>query len=276
MAHAQRLVAPIERVRETTRAIASGDYAQRVEVGGVVEIDALAHDVNQLAKTLEDTERRRASLLSDVTHELRTPLASIDGFVEGSVDGLFTAQETHEAVTDETARMIRLIDDLSVLSKTAEHALDLNREALQLISVARTSVENLRPQYAARSAATDVTSSADPEVLGDDARLHQVVTNLLTNSLGHVDDGGAVSVEISETDDHASLTVTDDGEGIAADDLARVFDRFFRGGTSRRRPGSGLGLSVARGIAEAHGGTLTAVSSGPGDGSTFTLLIPLR
>jgi histidine kinase len=272
----ERVIAPIKRVRETTRAIAEGDYGQRVAVDDVRELGALADDVNRLAEVLEDTEKRRARLISDVTHELRTPLASIDGFVEGSVDGLFSADEMHEAVTGETARMVRLIDDLSVLSKTTEHSLDLDMNPVQLLSIVQASVEKLRPQFAARSVSIEVVTSSEPEVTGDGPRLEQVVTNLLTNALGHVDDGGSVVVTVSVVDDHASVAVTDDGDGIAADDLGRVFDRFFRGDAGRRRPGSGLGLSVARGIAMAHGGTLDAASPGPGEGSTFTLLIPLR
>jgi signal transduction histidine kinase len=272
----RRVIAPIERVRETTRAIAEGDYGRRVVADDVRELGALADDVNQLAETLEDTERRRARLISDVTHELRTPLASIDGFVEGSVDGLFTPDEMHQAVTDETARMVRLIDDLSVLSKTTEHALDLEMEPIQLVSIVRASVENLRPQYASRSVAIEIMESAGPEVIGDGVRLQQVVTNLLTNALGHVDDGGAVSVQVDQGDSRGRVVVRDDGEGIAPADIGRVFDRFFRGDSGRRRPGSGLGLSVARGIAEAHRGSLTAFSAGLGEGSTFTLLIPMR
>jgi signal transduction histidine kinase len=272
----QRLTAPIDRVRETTRAIAEGDYQKRVVVDDVRELGALADDVNQMAGVLEHTERRRASLISDVTHELRTPLASIDGFVEGSVDGLFSLEEMHEAVTDETARMVRLIDDLSVLSKATEHALNLDMDPIRITSVVRASIENLRPQYSTRSVSISRVGSVDPEVTGDAVRLQQVLTNLLTNALGHVADGGSVTVEISESEDDACVAVTDGGEGIAPDDLGKVFDRFFRADAGRRRPGSGLGLSVARGIAQAHGGSLTARSSGPGEGSTFTLLIPLR
>ena len=271
-----RVIAPIERVRETTRAIAEGDYGQRVVADDVRELGALADDVNQLAEALQDTEKRRARLISDVTHELRTPLASIDGFVEGSVDGLFTPEEMHEAVTDETARMVRLIDDLSVLSKTTEHALDLEMEPVHLAAVARASVENLRPQYASRSVAIEIVGSAEPTVSGDGVRLQQVVTNLLTNALGHVDDGGSVSVQVDQLGGQARVTVDDDGEGIPPEDIGKVFDRFYRGESGRRRPGSGLGLSVARGIAEAHRGTLTAFSQGLGEGSTFTLLIPQR
>jgi signal transduction histidine kinase len=271
---AKAMSKPIARIRETTRAIAGGDYAQRVEAAEVIELDALGQDVNRLAQTLEATEQRRASLLSDVTHELRTPLASIDGFVEGAVDGVFTTDEMFVAVTEETARLLRLVEDLSVLSKTTEHSLSLDLAPVHLSEVVTAAVEQLRPQYAERSVMVGVEAKADPEVTGDENKLRQVIVNLLSNALGHVDDGGGVRVVIDETTDSATVSVIDDGEGIRPEDLERVFDRFFRGSSAHKRAGTGLGLAVARGIAEAHGGALTAASDGPGAGATFTLTMP--
>jgi signal transduction histidine kinase len=250
------------------------NYSDRVGDVDVVELDALGHDVNHLAQTLEDTEERRARLLSDVTHELRTPLSSIDGFVEGAADGVFTIDETHEAVTDETARLLRLVEDLSVLSKTAEHSLSLEVTSVQLSAVAATAVDQLRPQYADRSITVDVVTRSDPEVKGDERRLIQIISNLLANALGHIDEGGSVQVVVDDDGGQASVSVIDDGAGIRDEDLDRVFDRFFRGTNAEQRSGTGLGLPVARGIAEAHGGSLAASSQGPGHGATFTLSLP--
>jgi histidine kinase len=266
---------PIDIIRSTTRAIADGNYDERVGEVDVIELDALGRDVNDLAQTLEDTEERRARLLSDVTHELRTPLTSIDGFVEGAVDGVFTTDEMYEAVTDETARLLRLVEDLSVLSKTAEHSLSLELARVRLFDVATTAVDQLRPRYADRSIRVDVIVNTDPVVIGDARRLIQIVTNLLANALGHVNEGGAVQVIVGDDGEHANLSVLDDGDGIRADDLERVFDRFFRGTNAENRSGTGLGLPVARGIAEAHGGSLTASSEGLDYGATFTLSLAL-
>jgi histidine kinase len=273
---AQWLADPIDVIRTTTRAIADGNYGERASGGGVEELDALAHDVNQLAEKLGDTEQQRARLLSDVTHEMRTPLASIDGFVEGAVDGVFTTAEMYEAVTDETARMIRLVEDLSVLSKTAEGALALKCAPVRLGDVAKAAVNRIQPRFSDRNATLTTIIDSDPVVKGDRGRLDQVLTNLLTNALGHVDDGGSVIVTVDRSADTGSITVTDDGSGIASNDIEHVFDRFFRGADSHRRSGSGLGLSVARGIAQAHGGTLNASSSDPGQGATFVLTVPVR
>jgi histidine kinase len=231
--------------------------------------------VNHLAQTLEETEQRRARLLSDVTHELRTPLTSIDGFVEGAVDGVFTTDEMYEAVTDETARLLRLVEDLSVLSKTAEHSLSLEVAPVHLSAVVAAAVDQLRPRYADRSINVEILNHADPEVTGDERRLTQVIANLLANALGHVDQGGTVQVVVDDDGGSAFVSVIDDGDGIRTEDLDRVFDRFFRGRNAEQRAGSGLGLSVAQGIADTHGGSLAASSDGPGHGATFTLSLPL-
>lgn len=272
---AQWLAVPIDEIRTTTKAIADGNYAKRASGGDVEELDALARDVNQLAEKLAHTEQRRARLLSDVTHEMRTPLASIDGFAEGAVDGVFTTEEMHEAVTDETARMVRLVEDLSVLSKTSEGALTLELAPVDLGVLARATVDRLRPRFGDRNATLAVVIESDPVVSGDEGRLGQVLTNLLTNALGHVNSGGSVTVTVDQVADAGSVAVIDDGSGIAPDEIDHVFDRFFRGSDSHARSGTGLGLSVARGIARAHAGTLTASSPGSDQGATFVLTVPL-
>jgi len=273
---AQWLAGPIDEIRTTTRAIADGNYGERASGGDVEELDARAHDVNQLAATLADTEQKRARLISDVTHELRTPLASIDGFVEGAVDEVFTTEEMYEAVTDETSRLVRLVEDLSVLSKTSEGALALERAPVHIGDLSGAVVSRLQPRFSDTSATLTAVIEADPVVMGDEGRLDQVLTNLLMNALGHIDDGGSVIVTVDQGTDTASVTVKDDGSGIAPNDIDHVFDRFFRGADSQRRSGTGLGLSVARGIARAHGGTLDVSSDGVGHGASFRFDIPLE
>ena len=272
---AQWLADPISEIRSTTRAIADGNYNERASGGDVEELDALAHDVNQLAETLAHTEQKRARLISDVTHELRTPLASIDGFVEGAVDGVFTNEVMYEAVTDETARMVRLVEDLSVLSKTSEGALALEFMPVKLGDLATETVNRLRPRFVEQNAMLTALIESNPIVLADEGRLDQVLTNLATNALGHIDEGGSVAVIVDQSEGSASITVTDDGRGIAPEDIDHVFDRFFRGGDSHRRSGTGLGLSVARGIAYAHDGSLSVASRGIGEGAKFVLTLPV-
>jgi histidine kinase len=272
---AQWLAGPIDEIRKATRAIADGNYDERASGGEIEELDALAHDVNQLAEKLAATEQNRARLLSDVTHEMRTPLTSIDGFVEGAVDGVFTTQEMYDAVTDETGRMVRLVEDLSVLSKTSERALAVDHAPVDLAELARATADRLRPRFTERDATLEVDIAEAPVVSGDAGRLEQVLTNLLTNALGHIDDGGSVVVAVLRSGDDGVVTVSDNGSGIAPGDIDHVFDRFFRGADSDRRSGTGLGLSVARGIVVAHDGSLSASSPGGGHGATFTVAVPL-
>lgn len=144
-----------------------------------------------------------------------------------------------------------------------------------LSAVATAATDQLRPQYGDRSVKVDLTINSDPEVVADERRLIQIVTNLLANALGHVEEGGVVGVEVDGDGAKATITVVDDGDGIRPEDLDRVFDRFFRGSSAVRRSGSGLGLPVARGIAEAHGGSLVVSSEGLGRGAAFTLELPL-
>ncbi|MCL1593778.1 MAG: HAMP domain-containing histidine kinase, partial [Actinomycetia bacterium] len=143
-----------------------------------------------------------------------------------------------------------------------------------LLEIARASVDQLRPMFAERAVEVDVICDAEPLVDVDEGRVTQVLINLLTNALGHTPDGGHIKVVVAQDEATATVAVTDDGEGISVKDLDQVFDRFFRGSSTTKRHGSGLGLSVARGIGEAHGGSLIAESEGIGHGATFTLSLP--
>ena len=271
----RRMVEPVTRIRNTTRSMARGHYDERVEVPATEELAALATDVNELALALDETETRRARLISDVTHELRTPLTSIDGYVEGAMDGVFSTEEMYGAVTDETRRIRRLVEDLAVLSRAQEGSLQFKLAEVDLGVIAARSSERLRPQFESMSVGLDIEASGDVLILGDEQRLGQVITNLVGNALGHSHTGGRVRVTGGADGDWGWVSVEDDGGGINAEDLPHVFDRFFRSAGSRRRAGSGLGLAVSRGLVEAHDGELIAASDGPGRGARFTLRLPL-
>ncbi|MEA2058392.1 MAG: ATP-binding protein [Actinomycetota bacterium] len=271
----RRMVEPVTRIRDTTRSMARGHYDERVEVPAVEELAALATDVNELALTLDETETRRAQLISDVTHELRTPLTSIDGYVEGAMDGVFSTEEMYGAVTDETRRLRRLVEDLAVLSRAQEGSLQFKLEEVDLGAIAARSSERLRPQFESMGVELDVEPSGEVPIRGDEERLGQVVTNLVGNALGHSQPGGRVRVTGGGDGHWGWVTIEDDGDGISAEDLPHVFDRFFRSAGGRRRAGSGLGLAVSRGLVEAHDGELIAASDGPGRGASFTLRLPV-
>jgi histidine kinase len=267
-----RILRPVDRIRSATRRLASGDYRERIDPPEESELAALAADVNALAASLEETERRRMQLIADVSHELRTPLTAIEGFMEGLIDGVVPAEaETFASVAEEAARLKRLAADLSTLSRIDEPS-ESRKERIDLGSLAQRVAERLRPQFDDQQVDLVVALPAMPMV-GDPDRLTQVMVNLLGNALGHTPAGGRVVVTGSAGHGRVEVAITDTGTGIAEPDLERIFERFYRAAPSRGG-GTGIGLTIARDIARSHGGDLTAHSDGPGHGAAFTLTLP--
>ena len=273
-----RVLRPIDALRSVTRRIAGGDYAARVPLPPEPEMAALAQDVNTLAQSLAATEARRTRLLGDVAHEMRTPLTVLDGYVEGVIDGVFEADATTlEALSLELRRLHRLADDLSTLSRAEEGRLAPVIAMCDLAVLARAAVERLRPQFDDAGVHLYITAPDDIALEADADRITQVLTNLLGNALVATPQGGRVAVDVGTGGDTAWVQVADSGVGLAHEDLTRIFERFYRAANSvRRSQGSGIGLTIAREIARAHGGTLTAASKGPGCGSSFRLTLPRR
>jgi histidine kinase len=273
-----RLVRPLTAIRAATRRIAAGHYEASVPVPGEPELAVLATDVNTLAARLADTETQRTRLLGEVAHEMRTPLTALDGYLEGLIDGVFAPEpEVLQAASDEVRRLRRLSDDLSALSRAEEQRLDLHPVDADLAELARRAAGRLAPQFSDGDVALTVDAAAALPVRVDEDRVTQVLTNLLGNALTATSAGGTVTVTARALGRSAQVIVTDTGIGLAADDLERVFERFYRvPGQPRRSSGSGIGLTIARNIARAHGGDITAASPGPGAGATFTLTLPLR
>lgn len=274
----RRILRPLADIRFATRRIAEGEYATAVPVPREAELAAVAQDVNTLSARLANTEARRTQLLGEVAHEMRTPLTVLDGYVEGIVDGVF--QPTPELMADLTAevrRLRRLADDLAALSRAEEGRLELVRAALDLGALAAASAERLRSQFEDAGVALRVDVAGPLPVMADADRLAQVVTNLLGNALAATGAGGGVEVQARREGGDGVVTVTDTGVGLAPEEVQRVFERFYRGPgrAGRAGPGSGIGLTIARGIAASHGGSLTASSPGAGRGATFTLRLPL-
>ncbi|HSO64580.1 MAG TPA: HAMP domain-containing sensor histidine kinase [Ornithinibacter sp.] len=279
VAAAGRLVRPLRRLGETTREIAAGRYDVHVARPQEHELAVLADDVNTLGRALAETESRRVRLLGEVAHEMRTPLTVIDGSVEGMIDGILPpTPERLGVVSDEVRRLRRLSDDLSTLSRTEEGRLGLVLAPADLRQVVSGAVERLRPQVEDAGIALTVRMPADAvPVVVDPDRMAQVVRNLVGNAVRATEAGGRIDIEVTVTGGAAAVAVTDTGEGLAPEDLGRVFERFYRVPDRRRGSadgGSGIGLTIARGILRAHGGTLDARSPGRGGGATFTARLP--
>jgi signal transduction histidine kinase len=280
-----RLLRPIDQLRAATRRMADGDYSAKVPVPAEAELASLARDVNELGAHLAATEQRRTRLLGEVTHELRTPITVIRGQTEGLIDGVVTpSPEVFAAIADEAARLQRMVDDLTLLSRAEEGTLEIHFADLDLAAVAAVAAERLRPQfdYADVALVVEVNDQTRPlPVRGDNDRLNQVLSNLLGNALGHSPAHGSVTVRTGRDRSMAFVDVIDTGSGIPADELERIFERFYRrpdDGVSVSRPmrsGRGIGLTIARSLARAQGGDVVASSVGPGAGATFRLTIPL-
>jgi signal transduction histidine kinase len=272
----RRLVRPLNAVRSATRLIAEGRYEASVPVPRDPELAGIASDVNTLATRLADTEARRSRLLGEVAHEMRTPLTALEGYVEGLIDGVFAPEpEVLGAASDELRRLRRLADDLSALSRAEERQLDLKLADTDLASLAAKAAGRLAPQFSDAGVTLTVEAGPPLAVRADPDRITQVLTNIIGNALTATPAGGSVTVKTRASARQAQVMVSDTGIGLAPGDLEHIFERFYRApGQPRRAPGSGIGLTIARNIARAHGGEVAAASAGPGRGAAFTLSLP--
>jgi two-component system sensor histidine kinase BaeS len=232
----------------------------------------VARAFNAMTATLHENERRRRSFLADVTHELRTPLAVIRGQAEAIADGVYPGDAEHLAPIIEAARALEVLtEDLRTLALSEAGALALAREHVDLAGLAEDAVAAF--QARAEAAGVTLTAEADPDVPAadvDPVRIRGVLGNLLANALRHTPAGGTVQVVVGRAGDRIELRVSDTGEGIPADLLPRVLDRFVKGPGSA---GSGLGLAIARDVVTAHGGTID-IESRPGAGTIVKLALP--
>ncbi len=274
----RRIVAPILAMTRASMRVADGRYGERVPVPSEDELGELAVHFNRMAETLQRVEEQRRDLIADVAHELRTPLAGIAGYMEGMLDGVIPPEpETFHRVHRETARLQRLVGDLQELSRAEAGQVPLHVRRVEVPTLLETTAARLRPQFADKTVELTLEIPAGvPPVLVDPDRIAQVLTNLLGNALQYTPPGGGVTVRAGREDHGVVIAVVDTGIGIAGEHLPHVFDRFYRVDRSRARAsgGSGIGLTIARHLVEAHGGTIRAESAGPGHGTTFAIVLP--
>ena len=272
-----RLSGPISRLAAASRRIAAGRYAERVLVSSSDEIGELARSFNQMAEALESTERRRLQLVGDVAHELRTPLATLDGYLEGLQDGVIQpAEPTWKLLRGETARLSRLINDLQELWRAEARQLPLSLGRVDVAAVLTAVRDRFAAQARERGGELRLTAPAGFAVHADAERLAQVLDNLLSNALRYSPAGAPVVLEAAADGDEIVVDVVDQGPGLTEEQRDRVFERFYRVDPSRARAlgGSGIGLAIARALTEAMGGRIWAESEGPGLGSRFRIALP--
>ena len=273
----RQIAQPIHRMAAATGRIASGRYTERIPVesnGSSDEFGSLATSFNDMAASLQETEERRLALVGDVAHEMRTPLSTLQGNLEGLLDGVVEAgPETWAKLHDEAGRLRRLVDDLQELSRAEARQIPLSLQAISPAEIVQSAVDRIRSQFTEKGLDLLVTIPADlPSVRADRDRAVQVLTNVLTNGLRYTPAPGRVAVTVARQDGMVGFAVTDTGIGLAPEHLEHLFERFYRVDKSRSRAlgGSGIGLTIARALAEAMGGEIGATSAGMGKGSTFT------
>jgi signal transduction histidine kinase len=270
----RRISGPVGDLLHAAQNIAAGEYRSvDVAVRGPQELRLLAATFNDMTSRLAASQEQRRRFLADITHELRNPLAILQGEIEAQLDGVHPRDDRHlTSLLDETRRLGHLVDDLHTLALAETGRLVLTREVVQFGDL----VDEVVPRYAATAARHDVALHTTvrpglPKVWIDPVRIRQVLDNLLTNAIRHTPAGGQVTVAVMPSDGTVECEITDSGLGFPTDQLETVFDRFTKSGDSR---GSGLGLSIARDLVEAHRGTITAANLPATGGARVSFTLP--
>lgn len=272
---------PLRRLTAAAEQVAEGRLDQQVPVRSRDELGQLSRAFNEMTARLKAARQMQTDFVANVSHELRTPLTSVKGLVEtlqdGAVDDVQVRDRFLGTVAGETDRLIRLVNDLLLLSRVDSEALVLHKEPVALVSLIRAAIDQLAPQTQAHSLTVQIEAGAGvPSVQADPDRLTQVLLNLLDNALKYSPPGGVVTVSIEIKEKLVQIQVRDRGAGILPDELAHIGERFYRADKARSRTqgGSGLGIAIARALVELHGGTLR-IDSQVGQGTTATVTLPI-
>jgi two-component system, OmpR family, sensor histidine kinase BaeS len=277
---AYTVLRPVRDLTNAAQSLASGQLSHRVVVSGDDELASLGKAFNQMAESLQLAEQSRRDMTADIAHELRTPLAVQRAHLEAIQDGIypFTA-ENLDPILQQNHTLARLVEDLRTLALADSGQLTLNRTPNDLSELVKHVIERFKPQTDSRQVELHLqpAQAALPLVSIDPVRIEQVISNLVTNALRYTPEKGSISLSLSTQSGQVQLQVHDSGPGIHPNDLPHIFERFYRAGHSRSREegGTGIGLAIARQLAEAHGGALTA-SNHPEGGALFTLSLPVR
>ena len=274
---ARRIAVPLHDAADAAQRLAGGAHDVRVaDPGTSDELGVLVRSFNDLAGDLAAVEQRRRALLADLAHELRTPLATIEGYTEGLADGVIAADDvTWQALQTASARLARLVDDLAAVSDAEEQPQPLDLAPERPEALVQTGIEANRPAYERKGVQLSSRVDVDlPAVSVDTSRIGEVLDNLLDNALRHTPPGGSVQVTATRSDDAVELAVSDTGEGIPPDALPHVFERFYRADPARSPGGSGIGLTIARAIVHAHGGRITVTNAASSGGTRVAIQLP--
>jgi len=275
---AQFLIRPVQQLTHAANQLAEGDLSQRVPRSGGAELEELASTFNRMAESLEKSHRVRKAMTADIAHELRNPLSVQKANLEAIQDGVYPLTlESLQPIIEQNLLLNKLVEDLRTLALADADTLALEKVKLDFIPVVQRICESVQPQFEANQLRLTFDHPEKcPEITLDPARINQVIYNLLQNSVRHTPPGGTVQLTLRCSPKHLSLDIHDSGEGIPEEMLGLIFERFFRADQSRARDkgGTGLGLTIARRLVEAHHGTLTAANH-PDGGAVFSLTLPI-
>ena len=276
---ARRLRQTLHRLTLAVDELSRGHYSTRVPaLGAGTELDSLAATLNDMAARLDAVEENRRRLLSDLAHELRTPIATLSAHHEAMADGVIEPEAAKPILAGQTVRLSRLADDISEVSRAEEGQLPVELRPTSVRDLLDSTLQEWEERFEAAGVALrrGFVMRRSPIIHADPDRLAQVLGNLLSNALRHTSPGGTVTLSATMEGGTVVISVADDGEGFTAEDRSRLFERFFRADSARTREdsGSGIGLTISRALVDAHGGTMSAASEGPGQGATFTIRLP--
>lgn len=282
---ARSLVKPAQQMSVAAQRIAEGHYSERVALPDDLkqsqydEWQDFAYQFNLMAESLEETENMRRRLLGDVTHEMRTPLTTIKGYMEALMDGVMDPDPaTYSRIYNEADRLQHLVADLQELSRVEANAIPLELQPTAPQELIEATYHRLHLQYKDKGVdlQMDVANNL-PVIEVDRQRIEQVLTNLTGNALNYTSEGGTVILSAAADKQNVQFRVTDNGIGIEPEHLKHIFDRFYRVDKSRARVsgGSGIGLTIAKSLVEMHGGEIKAASKGAGKGATFQFSVPI-
>lgn len=273
----RQLTRPLAKLTQASYALGKQDLTQRVTVQGSEEINKLATTFNEMAQQLEHAEQTRQNMLADVSHELRTPLAGLEGTLRATLDGVFALDNHHISnLYEQTRHLTHLVDDLHLLARAEAQRLTLDRAEVDVTALLMDLAETFSILVQEANVTLDCDIEQVPLMHGDAARIRQIVSNLLNNALHHTPSGGTITLLLQQSEMDVEIGVRDTGQGIAADHLPHLFDRFYRVDASRSRDtgGTGLGLAITKALVEAHDGTISVDSKGVGKGSIFKVVLP--
>ena len=278
---ARRITVPLRQMTQVSQRISAGHYAERMVIAPVHrtdELGQLASSINALAVALEQTERRRLEVIGNVAHELRTPIATLEGYLEGLLDEVIEpSPRTWAMLHTEAGRLRRLVDDLQELSRAEARQIPLSLQPVAPQRLVQDALEPLAGQFVEKGLELQIHVPEDlPQVMADPTRAVQILTNILVNALRYTPAPGKVAVDVNREEAMVAFRVSDTGIGLSPEQIAHIFERFYRVDKSRWRVfgGSGIGLTIAQSLAQAMGGAIRVESAGLDQGSSFTFTLP--